>query len=232
MNYIIFDLIIAAVLLSFLWRGWRKGFVLTLCSLIAVFVALAGAFILSNLLAEPAARLIEPVISSSIHDAVTSYWQRAPEAGASSQSAADWLAQLPLNQLLEPLKESGAMRGLANAFQEAVDAGVAEAASHAAQSLAHFMAVQIARSVVFMISFALVLFAWDVFSRTLNLVSRIPVLGAANRWAGGAVGLVEGSLVVFIAVWLLKDSFIPAEAVDGSFLLRFFAHVNPMSFFL
>ena len=55
MNYIYYDVIIAAVLLFFLWRGYRRGFVLTLCSLLAVFVALIGASILSNALADPAA---------------------------------------------------------------------------------------------------------------------------------------------------------------------------------
>ena len=70
MNYIFYDVIIAAVLLFFLWRGYVKGFVLTLCSLLAVFVALIGASILSNVLAEPVAKAIEPVVSSSIHDMV------------------------------------------------------------------------------------------------------------------------------------------------------------------
>ena len=34
MNYIIYDIIIAAVLLFFLWRGYVKGFVLTECALL------------------------------------------------------------------------------------------------------------------------------------------------------------------------------------------------------
>ena len=228
MNYIFYDVIIAAVLLFFLWRGYVKGFVLTLCSLLAVFVALIGASILSNVLAEPVAKAIEPVVSSSIHDMVISYYQQSPESGTGSQEAADWLAQLPVDELLEPLKESSVFKGLADAFQKAVDDGVADAA----QALAHFAAVQIARTVIFAIAFFAVLIAWSILSHTLDLVAKLPVLSTVNAWGGGAVGLVKDALIVFIAVWLLRDSHIPQEAVEQTRLLKFFCTVSPLSFFL
>ena len=40
MSYLIFDLAILAILALFFWRGYTRGLVLTLCSLLAVFVAL------------------------------------------------------------------------------------------------------------------------------------------------------------------------------------------------
>ena len=60
MSYLIFDLAILAILALFFWRGYARGLVLTLCSLLAVFVALIGASFLSNALAEPVAKAIEP----------------------------------------------------------------------------------------------------------------------------------------------------------------------------
>ena len=70
MNYILFDLAILAVLAIFLWRGYAKGFILTLCGFLAIFVALIGASILSNALAEPVAKTMEPVIAHRIQDAL------------------------------------------------------------------------------------------------------------------------------------------------------------------
>lgn len=232
MNYIIYDLIIAALLLFFLWRGYVKGFVLTLCSLLAVFVALIGASILSDVLAEPVAKAIEPAVTQSIHDTVSSYGQRAPVVGAASQDEADWLQQLPIEELLEPLKESKAFRGFAESFEKAVDDKAAEIVTHAAQALAHFVAVQIARTVIFAAAFIAVLIAWFFISHALDLVARLPVLNSLNQWGGGAVGLVKGALIVFIAVWLFQDSYIPPEAVEHTWLLKFFATVSPLSFFL
>lgn len=232
MDYIIYDIIIAAVLAFFAWLGCKKGFVLTLCSLLAVFVALIGASVLSNALAEPAAKVIEPAVTQSIHDTVTSYNQRAPGAGAASQDEADWLAQLPLEEVLEPLKDSRFFQGFADAFRKAVDDQAAETVTHAAQELAHFVAVQIARTVIFAVAFIAVLIAWFFLSRALDLVAKLPVLSTVNAWGGGAVGLVKGALIVFVAVWLLRDSCIPPEAVEHTWLLKFFATVSPLSFFL
>ena len=232
MNYIIYDIIIAAVLLFFLWRGYVKGFVLTLCSLLAVFVALIGASILSDALADPVAKAIEPAVTQSIHDTVSSYGQRAPVVGATSQDEADWLQQLPIEELLEPLKESKAFRGFAESFEKAVDGKTAEIVTHAAQALAHFVAVQIARTVLFVIAFFAVLIAWYFLSHALDLVAKLPVLSTVNAWGGGAVGLVKGALIVYIAVWLLRGSYIPPAAIEGSYLLKFFASAIPLSFFL
>ena len=231
MSYLIFDLAILAILALFFWRGYARGLVLTLCSLLAVFVALIGASFLSNALAEPVAKAIEPIVASQIHDTVTSYYQRSPAENTSAEEE-DWLAQLPLEELLEPLKESKFLQGFAETFQKAVDDKAADIVTHAAQALAHFVAVQIARIVIFAVAFFAVLIAWFFFSHTLDLVAHLPVLYTANRWGGGIVGLVKGALVVFIAVWLLRDSYIPPEAVEQTYLLKFFCTVSPLSFFL
>lgn len=228
MSYLVFDLLIGAVLLIALARGYSRGFILTLCGFLAVFVAFIGASILSNALAEPVAKVIEPAIASSIHDTVSSYFQRAPEAEATSQDEADWLAQLPLEEVLEPLRESRFFQGFVETFQQAVDDEAAGLAAHAVQALAHYVAVQLARSVLFLLAFAAVLIAWTLLSRALDLVARLPVLNTLNRWAGGAVGLCRGGLLVFIALWLLRNA-IPPEAADHTFLLPLFLRFDPLA---
>ncbi len=231
MNYIVYDIAIVLILLFFVWLGARRGLILTLASLLAVFVALAGASFLSDALAEPVAKAIEPAVASGIHDTVSSYFQRAPEVGATSQDEDDWLAQLPLEELLEPLENSRFFRGYVETFQKAVDDGVAEIVTHAAQALAHFVAVQIARTVLFVLIFFAILIAWFFLSHALDLVAKLPVLSTVNAWGGGLAGLVKGALVLFIAGWLLKNS-LPPEAVGQTILLKFFCTVSPLSFFL
>ena len=231
MPCVVYDIAIAAILIFFIWLGCRKGLVLTLCSLLAVFVALIGATFLSDALAGPVAQAIEPAITGSIHDTVTSYYQRVPEADTSTQDGDDWLAQLPLEELLEPLKDSKFFQGFAEAFQKAADGKAADIVTHAAQALAHFVAVQIARIVIFTVAFFAMLIAWFFFSHTLDLVAHLPVLYTANRWGGGIAGLVKGILVLLIAGWLLRDS-LPPEAVRQTLLLKLFCAAGPSSFFL
>ena len=231
MNYIVYDIAIVLILLFFVWLGARRGLILTLASLLAVFVALAGASFLSDALAEPVAKAIEPAVASGIHDTVSSYFQRAPEVGSGSQDEAGWLEQLPLEELLEPLEHSKFFQGYVETFQKAVDDGVAEIVTHAAQALAHFVAVQIARTVLFVLIFFAILIAWFFLSHALDLVAKLPVLSTVNAWGGGLAGLVKGALVLFIAGWLLKNS-LPPEAVRQTVLLKFFCTVSPLSFFL
>ena len=231
MPYFAYDLAAAAILLLFALWGSRKGLVLTLCSLLAVFVALIGAAFLSDALAEPVAKAVEPMVAARIQESLTEAIQ-STEFVSADGGVAQSPEEVALAGVIQHLKETELFQGFADAFQNAVDNGVAEVTANAAQSLAHFVAVQIARMVIFAVAFFAVLIAWHFLSRTLDLVAHLPVLYTANRWGGGAVGLVKGALVLFILCWLLRDSCIPREAVEHSILLKFFCTAAPLSFFL
>lgn len=230
MQYIYFDLIIAALLLLFALRGYWKGLVLTLCGFLAIFVAFIGANMVSNALAEPVAAAIQPVVASGIHDTLSDYYQQSPAADA-SEGEGDWLSQLPLSELLEPLKDSVLYRGFADAIQQAVDDGMMAATANATRVITDYIAIQVARLVLFFVSFVLILIAWFFLSHTLDLAFKLPVLSTLNRWSGAAFGLFTGGLLLFIACWLLKDSFLPQQAIQTTYLLKFFCTFNPVSVF-
>ncbi len=230
MNYILFDLAILAVLAIFLWRGYAKGFILTLCGFLAIFVALIGASILSNALAEPVAKTMEPVIAHRIQDALAQAIEETDFISVDG-SIVQTPEELPLHEVIQQLTESKLYQNFAASFQAAVDSGAAEITTNAARSIAHFVAVQIARTVIFAVSFFAILIAWFFLSHALDLVAKLPVLNSVNQLAGGAVGLAKGVLLLFIAAWLFKDSFVPPEAVEQTYLLKFFCTVNPLSLF-
>ena len=230
MNYILFDLAILAVLALFLWRGYAKGFILTLCGFLAIFVALIGASILSNALAEPVAKTMEPVIAHRIQDALAQAIEETDFISVDG-SIVQTPEELPLHEVIQQLTESKLYQNFAASFQAAVDSGAAEITTNAARSIAHFAAVQIARTVIFSVSFFAILIAWFFLSHALDLVAKLPVLNSVNQLAGGAVGLAKGVLLLFIAAWLFKDSFVPPEAVEQTYLLKFFCTVNPLSLF-
>ena len=231
MSYIVYDIGIAAVLLFFVWLGYRKGLVLTLCSLLAVFVALIGASFLSNALAEPVAKAVEPMVAARIQESLTEAIQ-STEFVSTDGGVAQSPEDVALASVIQHLKETELFQGFADAFQKAVENGVAEVTANAVQSLAHFVAVQIARMVIFAVAFFAILIAWSFLSHALDLVAKLPVLSTLNRWGGGAVGLVKGALVLFILCWLLRDSYLPPEAAEHTYLLKFFCTASPLSFFL
>ena len=226
MEYLLFDLIVLAVLALTVFQGYRRGFVLTLCGFLAVFVAFFGASFLSSVLARPLAQAVTPALEQSLRDSVGSYYQFAASESGSQEDA--FFADLPLEDALEALQDSTLFQGLSETIAQAVDAGMESAAAGVLQALAQYAALQITRAALFLVCFVLILAGWYVLSHALDLAFHLPVLSALNQWSGAALGLIKGGVLLFIACWLL-GGMLPREAVEGSVLLRFFCTANPFA---
>ena len=220
MNITMYDIVIAAVLLVFLFLGYRKGFFLTLCDFLAVFAALIGAMIISDLLAGPVMHFILPLVEKGVMAQLDKF---VPDASQAVES-------IELPAVLTALSQSALYRGFVESVREFFASQAAAAAGAVVTSVAEYIALQIARTVLFALSFVAVLIAWKVASRVLNLAFRLPVLNTLNTFGGAAVGFLQGAVILFIAAALLKDRFLPPEAVTASPLLHFFCTTNPLDF--
>lgn len=235
MSFLIFDLILAVVLAVTVFQGYRKGFVLTLCGFLAVFVAFLGATILSDALAQPVSQMVRPAIelniNSALQDSLNEQGVTLPQGSASSQEnpGLDGLGEdFSLEQILELLGDSALVQHFSDAIHSAVTQGVLAVTSDVVESIAGYIALQIAHGVLFVLCFALVLVAWHFLSHTLDMAFKLPVLSTLNHWAGAGMGLIKGGALLFIACWLLR-SLIPQQAVDSTVLLHFFCTTNPFA---
>lgn len=219
MNPLIIDGIILLVLLLSLIKGYRKGFVLTLFGFLAVFVALIGASVLSELLAEPVAKAIRPMVEQGIYQVLES---RRPELEQAAAGAVLAEFDLPLEEILTALKDSSVFQGVAQAFEQAVNSGAVEITASAVRAVAEYAALQIARIVLFLLSFVAILILWFLLSHALDLAFHLPGLSFLNRWSGAALGLVKGAFLVLIACWLLEDTYFTPDLIAGSYLLPYF----------
>lgn len=217
MNPLIIDFLIVLILLLCVIKGYRKGFILTLCGFLALFVALIGASILSELLAEPVAKAIRPMVEQGIYQVLEN---RAP---AAQQAAGAVLEEfdLPLEEILSALRDSAVFEGLAQAFEQAVNSGAVEITASAVRAVAEYAALQIARIVLFLLSFVAILILWFLLSHALDLAFHLPGLSFLNRWSGAALGLVKGAFLVWIACRLLQDSYLNPDLTAGSYLLPY-----------
>lgn len=235
----VYDLIILAVLAYFAWRGWRRGLILTLCGLLAIFVAFIGANLATNALAQPMSRLIQPSLETGIHrilvenigaSASQSPTQTLPASDSSAaQALDDLIAQLHLDDVLSAMEDSALLKNFVTSVQEAVHSGMVDVAGNAAHSVANYLALQLARTVLFAVSFCVVLLLWTLVSHSLNLAFKLPGLNLINKSAGGVLGLLKGALIVFILVWLFKGLLFPQEMVEQTAVLKFFCNNSPLS---
>ena len=241
MQYLIFDAAIVLLLALAVWRGYRKGFILTFCGFLAIFVALIGATVVSNVLAQPVSQAISPMIESSIQQAVAEKLQspdplgqenasQLPDSsGSQDPSQESPASDLPLQEILDLLEQSPVYRGFAGELQSAVDAGLVSATANATIVISEYIAGQVARMVLFVVSFVLILILWFFVSHALDLAFKLPVLSSLNRLGGGALGLLKGALLIYVACWLLKGSFLPQEAIQNTYLLHFFCTASPLT---
>lgn len=220
MKPIFFDILIAAIVVIAALRGKSRGFVLTLCGFLTIFVAFLGASIISDLLAEPVAVLLYPVVEQAVLSILDNRVSIDPAA-----------AEIPLTAVLGTLRDVPFFAGLAEHFQSALESGAVELAESAAVALARYAAVQLARILLFLVAFIAVLIVWWAMSHALDLAFRLPILNFFNRLGGLVLGFGQGIALCFILCWLLRDSYITADIVDGSFLLPYFYGENPLTNF-
>lgn len=226
--YLIVDLIILAVLIFFTVMGARRGLVLSLCSLLAVLVAFVGAGFVARTLSPMVADALEPRFASAIEEQLnTAIQQQVAEGGSAALSPED----VPLDGVLNALREMGFYESLIDAVDQAVENGMTTAAASAAASVAAAIAQSVAYLILFLVSFALIFLAWKLISRALDLVARLPGLHFLNKTLGGLFGLVQACLLLFVLAWLLPylGNIIPEDMVAKTHLLHFFLTTNPIS---
>ncbi len=248
---ILLDLILVAVLVLFAWLGAKRGFVLTLCGLLAAIVALVGANLLAGFLAPKVAQTLEPVIAEKLEIALQEQYEEQFEAFQSgdsilsssipgSQPASlpidpDQIQtaqrEIPLQEVLGALRELGLYEELIDSVDEAVEAGALDAAAGAAAAVAAAVAESVAYTLIFLVSFLLLLLLWSILAHALDLVTKLPGLNFLNKTGGALLGLVKGCIILFVAVWALRvtGTILPEETVKQSYLLPLFLSFNPVA---
>ncbi len=205
MEGILLDVLLLAVVVLFAILGARKGMVLTLCSLVAVLVAVVGASLVSGALTPVLAKQAAPMLEGFITDNL--------EALVGSAQAAQAAQEAPSGFLWEVLK----------GLTDQVDLPDLTAASAQVVSTLALLAAQaVLRPILFLIAFVLILIIWFFLSHALDLVAKLPVLHTLNTAGGVVFGAVKGAILLTIAALLIQLFFpdlIPPAAVEGSRIL-------------
>lgn len=222
MTSIIYDLLILAVLALFVWRGWRKGLILSLCGLIVIILSFVGAGFIADTAAPPVANALEPKLEAIIEENVNSY-MTAHYDDLTPPDPIDHLRDMGgiYAWAAEPLEQA----------RKTMNSAVLDTAKGVAQMAARTIATQIAHRILFAVAFVVLFILLTLLLHTLNLVAKLPGLNFCNGLGGGAIGLVKGVLVLFVVVCVLQVSsakFFTPEAVAQTHLFKLFVEFNPI----
>ena len=221
---VIIDTFVVVILVGFTIYGAKRGLIRALAGLLSVIVALVGAGIISATFAPPAAKLVAPLIVKHVEERVEDAMAVKSGSGVQMPEAEDPSA---VSELLEILGLDDDGRGaLAEKVQEKVhDAGVSIAAA-----VAESLAQSFIYGVLYILSFVALLLMMKVLMGAMGLVVKLPLLRGLNALGGGAVGLVEGALLLFLAVWVLRRLGVSfeTEALAEAHILRIFTANTPL----
>ena len=228
MAFLIADGLVLAVLLIFACIGARRGLILSLCGLLAFVVAFLGASFAARTLSPVVADALEPRFAAAIEEQLNESIRQQAEAGEAAVLSPD---DVPLEGVLDALREMGFYETLINTVDRAVESGMTAVAASAAAAVAAAIAQSAAYLILFLPGFFLILLAWRLLSRALDLVARLPGLHFLNKTGGALFGLVQGCIILFVAAWLLQffGQMLPRELVEQTVLLKFFMTTNPFS---
>lgn len=215
MSFLIYDGIVVAVLALFTWLGWRKGLLLSLCGLVVAIIAFFGAGFVADTLDAPVAEGLTPQLESILDERISRHRE-----------------ELGTITIADALRQEG---GLFNWAADAVEAALDESqllheVSLAVDVATKAIAQRIAHSLLFAMAFLVLYVLLTLALHTLDLVAKLPGLRFCNGLGGGAIGLVKGAIIVFVAVGaasLLLSSYLPdVQSLERSYIFKFFVENN------
>ncbi len=218
---VIIDIIAGAALVTFTVFGARRGLFRALAGLVAVIVALVGAGMIANALAAPAAKLITPMIAERI------------EAQVSDAMAVQSAGQMPESGAFD-IEDLLSLMGLDSDVRSSLAEQAREKVQDAGTSIAMAVVESVAQSIIYaalyILSFVGLTLLLRLAIRAMDLVLKLPGLHLLNTLGGAAVGLIEGGLLLFLGVWLLRRFGVSFEtdAVAATTILRFFTTNTPL----
>ena len=192
-------------------------------------VALVGAGLIAGALAAPAARLTAPLIEEHIRqqvdDAMTvqsSQQVQMPELDVEEDEGFEIADLLALMGLDEDVRDS---------LVEETQEKIADTGETIAVALVESVAQSLLYGVLFLLSFLILMVLLKLAIRALDLVLKLPGLHLVNSLGGAVVGLVEGALLAFLAIWILRRLGVSfdTETVTQTHILHFFTTNTPLS---
>lgn len=215
---VIIDAVAVAVLAGFAILGAWKGLLRTLAGLLVLALSLAGAGIIASALSVPAAKLVTPMIEKRIE-------ARLDEAIQEQRPRETEGEDLPLAELLDLLGVDQARR---NALADRAEKSVRDTGASLAAALVESLAQSALYGVLYMLSFVLLTLALHLLVRMLDAVLKLPGLHGLNALGGGLVGLAEGALLLFLAVWALRLVGVSFDGEETGQIFRFFTAYTPL----
>lgn len=175
--------------------GYGRGFIKIVLSMVAMIVTI----ILASVLTIPISGIVKDTsVGEGIQTSVEELVKSANVIDAESINNLDFP-----DAILKPVID-----GADNAVQ-AIEVYVADALTGI-----------IINAITFLILFICIYIIIKIIISALNIVSKLPIINGVNKWAGAAIGLIQGLIIVWVGCLIL------AACSDKSWAQEAFVQIN------
>lgn len=234
------DLGIVLFIPFMVFRGYKKGGILTFFSFLTVFVAFGAATVVSTNLCESVGRLLQPAIKASItvvledrlkNESIVIEEPQGMSEEELGLSSDQYLTMSRALSLLESAVELDKISGFISSARSTLIMNASEYVGSVTDIISTVLGREIARTLLFVCTFVLSMAAWILFSRVLALIFKFPGLKEINEIIGCGIGLFLALLLIFVFAWITAGGIFSWEEVQKTILFEFFVKNNPLDSF-
>jgi len=202
MNYgLLVDVILLALFAGCVYICARSGFIKSVLMLIAVCIAAAGAYALTQWSATTVAeKCVNPLIEKGLESAFEKHMTE--DTLGALDSGMD-----TVNRLIEKIQEKFGSED-AETVPEApaeTEESLFSDSETVAQKITDIIGGVITAALLFFVYFAFILALLRVGIDLLGFLRRIPIIGPVNTLLGFAMGIAVGYLLLAVPVWALTQ---------------------------
>jgi len=218
---VIIDAVVGAILVVFCLWGAHRGLFRSLAGLVILVISLVGAAMLATSFTPGIVKLVTPVVQSGIMDYV--------------EEAAEIRVELPDTEVSEEVRELLERMGLdqevRDDLRQRTEEAVLETGADIVTALVESILHGLVYALLFILSFLGLMVLLHVLLHAMDLVLKLPGLHLLNTLGGAVVGLIQGALVLFLAVWVLRRFGVSfdTELFAATRILSIFTTYTPLS---
>jgi hypothetical protein len=199
------DIILLLILLVFMLSGYRKGLILSLCSLLILVVSCLGAAIAQQALTPKVSAYLEPQVTAYVSELLEEQVADSTNAAISESSGVTIGGQtVSLEELMELLQRFGL--DAETTVQDTVSAVSDPLVETAAEAVSAAITEALAGLLIFLAVFLIVFLLLRSLELGLNTVDRLPVIHTLNHLSGGLIGLISGAFLLTVGMAVLVQS--------------------------
>lgn len=217
---VIIDAIVVLLLVAFCLWGARRGLFRSLAGLVIVVIALVGAAMMASTFSAPLTGVVTPLIQNEILEYVQKNADMRPERPEE---------ELP-SEIRDVLEKLGLDEEVRENLRERAEEKVTETGTGVMTAVVESVVYGFVHTILFALGFLALTLLLNVLLNAMDLVFKLPGLHLLNSLGGALLGLVEGALLLFLAVWVLRRLGVSfeTELFTGTHILHIFTTNTPL----